>query len=82
MSTCVSRAGALLPLVAKDFDSDPGSIPIEMIMETMNGTSRAAAKALAIYFCERIPRVILLVFVLVSAAIDDESDFKFKWLWY
>jgi hypothetical protein len=27
-------------------------------------------------------RVILLVFVLVSAAIDDESDIKFKWLWY
>jgi hypothetical protein len=34
VSTCVSRAGALLPLVAKDFESDPGSIPIEMIMET------------------------------------------------
>ena len=33
-------------------------------------------------FCRRIPRVILLVFVLVSAAIDDKSDFKFRWLWY
>jgi len=28
-----------------------------------------------------MPRVILLVFVLVSAAIDDKTDFKFKWLW-
>ena len=33
------------------------------------------------YFCRRIPRAILLVFVLVSAAIDDKSGFKFKWLW-
>jgi hypothetical protein len=34
VSTCVCRAGALLPLVAKDFESDPGSIPIEVIVET------------------------------------------------
>jgi hypothetical protein len=34
------------------------------------------------YFCRQIPRVILLVFVLVSEAIDDKSDMKFKWLWY
>jgi hypothetical protein len=38
--------------------------------------------SLLFYFCRRIPRVILLVFVLVSAAIDDKSDFKFRWLWY
>jgi hypothetical protein len=41
-----------------------------------------AVGSLLIYFCRRIPRVILLVFVLVSAAIDDKSAFKFKWLWY
>jgi hypothetical protein len=41
-----------------------------------------AAKTLLLYFCWRIPRVILLVFVLVSAAIDDKSEFKFKWLWF
>ncbi|WP_315763713.1 hypothetical protein [Bradyrhizobium sp. SZCCHNR2009] len=40
-----------------------------------------AARTLLFYFCRRIPRVILLVFVLVSAAIDDKSRFKFKWLW-
>jgi hypothetical protein len=28
-----------------------------------------------------MPRVILLVFVLVSATIDDKNDFKFNWLW-
>jgi len=32
-------------------------------------------------FCQLILAVILLVFVLVSAAIDDKSCFKFKWLW-
>ena|SRR5882724_13392278 len=26
--------------------------------------------------------VILLVFLLVSTAIDDENIFKFKWLWH
>jgi len=36
---------------------------------------------LLFYFCRRIPRVILLVFVLVSAAIDEKNGFKFKWLW-
>jgi hypothetical protein len=37
--------------------------------------------SLKIYFCERILRVIMLVFLLVSAAIEDESCFRFKWLW-
>jgi len=36
--------------------------------------------SLLLNFCRRIPRVILLVFALVSAAIDDKSGFKFKWL--
>jgi hypothetical protein len=43
---------------------------------------RVLPRRLLFYFCRRIPRVILLAFVLVSAAIDDKSDFKFKWLWY
>lgn len=38
------------------------------------------AGSLPLYFCRQIPHVILLVFVLVSAAIDDKSQFKFKWL--
>jgi hypothetical protein len=46
-----------------------------------NGIGVPAAGSL-LFFCRRIPRVILLVFVLVSAAIGDKSDFKFRWLWY
>jgi hypothetical protein len=38
--------------------------------------------SLLFYFCQLLPRVILLVFPLVSAAIDDENYFKFKWLWH
>jgi len=47
-----------------------------------NDMGRAAAEELAVLFCELIPSVILLVFLLVSAAIDDENCFKFNWLWY
>ena len=36
--------------------------------------------SLLFYFCQLLPRVILLVFPLVSAAIDDKNYFKFKWL--
>jgi hypothetical protein len=46
-----------------------------------NGIGVPTAGSLLSYFCRRMPRVILLVFVLVSAAIDDKSCFKFKWLW-
>jgi len=38
--------------------------------------------SLLFYFCQPLPRVILLVFPLVLAAIDDENYFKFKWLWH
>jgi hypothetical protein len=34
------------------------------------------------YFCQLMPCVSLLVFLLVSAAIRDENYFKFNWLWY
>jgi hypothetical protein len=52
-----------------------------------NGTAWAvpAAEELAglfLDFCELIPSVILLVFLLVSAAIGDRNYFKFNWLWY
>lgn len=49
--------------------------------EVRNGIGVPAAGSLLLYFCRRMPRVILLVFVLVSAAIDDKTDFKFNWLW-
>ena len=39
------------------------------------------AWSLLFYFCQRMARVILLVFLLVSAAINDKNYFKFKWLW-
>ncbi|XSC44774.1 hypothetical protein ACF1BQ_046500 [Bradyrhizobium sp. RDT10] len=38
--------------------------------------------SLLFYFYELVPRIILLVFLLVSAATDDENSFKFNWLWY
>jgi hypothetical protein len=38
--------------------------------------------SLLFYFCQLMARVILLVFPLVSAAIDDENPFKFKSLWH
>src|SRR5246500_5366662 len=43
---------------------------------------RALCGKPAVLFLSANTRVILLVFVLVSAAIDDKSDFKFRWLWY
>ena len=36
--------------------------------------------SLLFYFCQLIPRVKLLVFPLVLAAIDEENYFIFKWL--
>jgi hypothetical protein len=48
--------------------------------EVRNDIGVPAAGSLLFYFCWRMPCVILLVFVLVSAAIDDKTDFKFKWL--
>jgi hypothetical protein len=43
--------------------------------------ARLRAEELAVLFLPAIPRVILLVFLLVSAAIGDENYFTFKWLW-
>ncbi len=37
--------------------------------------------SLVFYFCQLMARVSLLVFLLVSAAINDENYLKFKWLW-
>jgi len=64
----------------RDFESEPGSIPVVAIVETGTAWGRACCGSLLFYFCQLIPRVSLLVFLLVSAAIDDENRFKFKWL--
>jgi hypothetical protein len=63
-----------------DFGSEPGWIPVGAIVE--NGTARGVPMpgSLLFYFCQLTPRVGLLVFLLVSAAIDDENWLKFKWL--
>ena len=37
--------------------------------------------SLLFYFCQLMARIILLVFLLVSAAIDAENYFENKWLW-
>ncbi len=60
----------------------PGSIPVGGDSGVWNGIGVPAARSLLFYFCRRIPRVIVLVFVLVSAATDDKSDFSFRCLWY
>ena len=36
---------------------------------------------LLFYFCQLLPHVILLVFSLVSVAIDGKNYFNLKWLW-
>jgi hypothetical protein len=64
----------------RDPESEPGSIPVEAIVET--GRARGAPRAgePAVLFLPAIRRVILLVFLLVSTAIDVEKCFSFKWL--
>jgi len=47
-----------------------------------NGMGVPDAGELLNYFCQLMPCVSLLVFLLVSAAICDENNFKFNWLWY
>jgi hypothetical protein len=51
-------------------------------VETGTAWGVPTAGGLLLYFLQLIPRVSLLVFLLVSAAIDDENYFNFKWLWY
>ena len=41
---------------------------------------RACCREFAVYFCELMPSVNLLVFLLVFAAIDEENYFIFNWL--
>jgi hypothetical protein len=50
-------------------------------VETGTAWRVPAAVEPPVLFCQLMARVILLVFLLVSAAIDDENYFGFKWLW-
>ncbi|WOH50103.1 hypothetical protein [Bradyrhizobium sp. sBnM-33] len=52
------------------------------LVETETASALPAAEEPAIYFCELIPSLMLLVFLLVSATIDKENNFKFNWLLY
>ena len=66
----------------REFESEPGSIPVGAIVETGAVWGVQMPGSLLFYFCQLIPRVGLLVFPLVSAAIENENYCKFKWLWY
>jgi hypothetical protein len=47
-----------------------------------NGMGRACCRgASCFYFCQLMAHVILLVFLLVSEATNDEDYFKFNWLY-
>jgi hypothetical protein len=72
----------LLGRSRRDFESEPGSIPVERLWRSERLGASLLPWSLPIYFCQLIPRVSVLVFPLVSAAIDDENYFKFKWLGY
>ena len=63
-----------------DFESEPGSIPVWAIVETGRHEVCLSPGSLLFYFCQLIPHIILLVFLLVSAAIREEIYFRFKWL--
>jgi hypothetical protein len=43
---------------------------------------RACCERLLIYFCQPMSRVLLLVFLLVSAATGDKNHYDFKSLWH
>jgi hypothetical protein len=62
--------------------SSLGSIPVGAIVADGNGMGGACCREPPFYFCEPKPRVSLLVFLLVSAAIQDKNELKFKWLWH
>jgi hypothetical protein len=51
----------------RDFESEPGSIPVGAIEETGTAWACLLPWSLLLYFCQLMARVILLV----SAAIDD-----------
>ena len=65
-----------------DFESEPGSIPVGAIVETGTAWGVPMPGSLLFYFCQLIPRVGLLVFLLVSATIEDKNLYNFKWLWH
>jgi len=50
-------------------------------VETRTAWRVLAAVEPPVLFLQATARVSLLVFLLVSAAINDENYFKFKWLW-
>jgi hypothetical protein len=61
-------------------ESVPGSIPVGAIVETRMAWASLPPGSLSIYFCQLIPHVIMLVFLLVLVAIQEEIYLKFRWL--
>ena len=65
----------------REFDSEPGSIPVGAIVATRTALGVPAAVEPAVLFLPANTRFSLLVFLLVSAAIGAKNCFEFKWLW-
>ena len=65
----------------RDFESELGSIPVAAIVEAGTARPRLLRGCLLNIFLQGVPRISLLVFLLVSAAIDGQNDFKFRSLW-
>jgi hypothetical protein len=76
-SVQIGRTGSDLAGISR-----PGSIPLEAILQTETAWGVRAAGEPAFYFCQLIPRISLLVFVLVSAALQEKIWLQFNWLWY
>jgi hypothetical protein len=63
-----------------DFGSEPGSIPVWAIVETGRHEVCLSPGRALFYFYQLILHVVLLVLLLVSATIQEEIYFRFKWL--
>jgi hypothetical protein len=64
----------------RDFESEPGSIPVGTVVETGTAWGVPLPGSLLFLFLHLTPSISLLVSLLVSAAIDDKNYFKFSCL--
>jgi hypothetical protein len=62
----------------RHFESEPGSIPVGTLWRPERHGAWPAAGGLLFYFCQLIRHVRLLVFLLVSATIDDKTVREFR----
>jgi len=64
--------------IRREFESEPGSIPVGAIVETRTHGAWPAAVEPLFYFCQLLPRVILLLFRWYRPAIDNENYFQIQ----